>query len=453
MSVTSTDTIIAAPTGNSIRSLGTLIDSLSPPRQRNSHISKVYKQASTQFLTRDFTEAFSTLQPILNRPDPSEDAPAGDDLERLAPIATASRSLRIKVWSLYLTLINAIIELGPGEGKAALGSKQWCDMAAKTRDGTIWDEVVQVGYDGVEGDVDADVVTNLATLLLSHSASQATNQEHLETYLATSDLPNGAQEEASGSPTSRQEHSTTVFNGTNTPRALASRLKILELYILHVLPANSQWEYAKEFISINSALDDERKELFQQALEALEAEKLRGDQHEEEQEHPSQALKATEDLSQDLQQAEPIPFEDSSDHHTPKHRRSNSEQDYGIEDAHQMGTKPKSSLTRSSGSSARTAKPSQQRNKAPSPSSKISPRKQVNNSIIQRSRALIAALQSLISNMTQSMSRNPLALLRFVLFVVVLVVALSRRDVKERIGRMWEKVKETVGMGVRVNYI
>lgn len=162
MSVTSTDTVVAAPFGSSIQSLGSSFGTLSLPRQKSSHISKIYKQASASFLTRDFTEAFATLEPILTAPKPSEDdLSTGDETEREAPIATANRSLRVKIWSLYLTLLNAIIELGPEEGKAAVGTKKWREVAAKARDGSIWDEVVQIGYGGIEGNVDADVVSNL----------------------------------------------------------------------------------------------------------------------------------------------------------------------------------------------------------------------------------------------------------------------------------------------------
>ncbi|KAL8635084.1 MAG: hypothetical protein Q9228_007392, partial [Teloschistes exilis] len=341
MSVTSTETVIALPNNHSIRSLGTSIDSLSPPHQKNSQLSRVYKEASTLFLTREFAEAFSLLQPFLTVPERSGDDAAGDEedeeLECLALIATASRSLRVKVWSLYLTLLNAIIGLGPEEGKAALGSKQWRDIATKVRNSTIWDEVVRIGYGGIEGNVDAEVVTNLATLLLSHSASQSTNQEQLEAYLATSDLPHApppsSKKDPFATPTnspknSYRESSSPTNGATNTPHALASRLKILELYILHVLPANSQWEYARDFIQINDTLDDERKELFSHALEALEAEKTGGNRGEE-------ASKTAEDLpsSQDLRHAEPGPIEDTEhDLHEQHHRRPNSEHDYGIID-------------------------------------------------------------------------------------------------------------------------
>ena len=34
--------------------------------------------------------------------------------------------------------------------------------------------------------------------------------------------------------------------GTDTPRDLEKRIKLLELYTLHVLPRNEEWDYARE---------------------------------------------------------------------------------------------------------------------------------------------------------------------------------------------------------------
>lgn len=467
MSVTSTDTVVAAPNKESIRFLGSSIDSLSPPRQKHSHISNIYKEASALFLTRRLAEAYWNLQPILTLPEPSDELPTNEDEdERAAPIATANRSLRVKVWSLYLTLLDAIIQLGPEQGRQALGSKQWHEITAKARDGTVWDEVVQMGYGGIEGNVDADVVTNLATLLLSHSNSQTTNQQYLETYLASSDLANGGTlADSAGSPKrrsrSRNQEQPTV-NGTDTPRELASRLKILELYILHVLPANDEWDYAKEFIQMSDTLDDERKDIFQQALLQLQAEKTKSEALEDDYTpRGDEASDTTENANQHLQRAEPRPV-DEDDDHPHSHRRSNSEQDYGIEEL-KKEKRPKTnkpSIQPSSASSEpRTTGSTQPRNNSNKSSpSKLSPREPATNGgILARSAAVMTALQNLISNMTLSMSKNPLALLRFVLFLVALLVALSRREVKDRVARItgaaWEKVKRTVGMGLKVSYI
>ena len=128
----------------------------------SSHISKTYRQASTLFLTRRLPEALSTVLPLVF-PPPSED-PNGSF--EPAPVARASRSSRIKVWSLYLTVLNAILDLDPDEGKDAFGTQEWRALCHKVREGEIWEEVVRNGYHGTEGDVDADVVINLYVLKL-----------------------------------------------------------------------------------------------------------------------------------------------------------------------------------------------------------------------------------------------------------------------------------------------
>lgn len=58
-------------------------------------------------------------------------------------------------------------ELDPEEGKQAFGSSDWRALVTKVRDGQVWEEVVQQGYAGVEGDVDSDVVINLYASLFS----------------------------------------------------------------------------------------------------------------------------------------------------------------------------------------------------------------------------------------------------------------------------------------------
>jgi hypothetical protein len=132
----------------------------SSSRHGSSQISKIYRQASTLFLTRRLPESLSTILPVIT-------APVEQDLNGIAssgepaPIASASRTTRIKVWSLYLTILNAVVELDPDEGKQAFGSQEWRALVTKVREGEVWEEVVQNGYGGVEGDVDSDVVINL----------------------------------------------------------------------------------------------------------------------------------------------------------------------------------------------------------------------------------------------------------------------------------------------------
>jgi hypothetical protein len=110
-------------------------------------------------LTRRLPEALATIEPAITAPSFRARNEETESAE-LAPVATASRSTRIKIWNLYLTILNAIIELGPEDGKNAIGSKEWRSIVSKVRDGTVWEDIVRDGY-GVEGDVDSDVVINL----------------------------------------------------------------------------------------------------------------------------------------------------------------------------------------------------------------------------------------------------------------------------------------------------
>lgn len=109
-------------------------------------------------------EALSTLEPVITVPtnDGEQYANVDDARQATALIATVSSNWRIKIWNLYITLLSAIVDLGPEEGKKTVGQKEWKDIASRVRDGEIWQTVVQTGYNGVEGSVDAEVVYNLS---------------------------------------------------------------------------------------------------------------------------------------------------------------------------------------------------------------------------------------------------------------------------------------------------
>lgn len=138
-------------------SISSLSSSFPLARQSSAHITKAYRQASTLFLTRRLPEALSTVLPLVTPPT----VEAGDRTAEPAPVAKASRTTRIKVWSLYLTVLNAILELDPDEGKEAFGTQQWKAICSKVREGHVWEDVVRNGYHGADGSVDSEVVINL----------------------------------------------------------------------------------------------------------------------------------------------------------------------------------------------------------------------------------------------------------------------------------------------------
>ena len=142
---------------------------------QSSGIARTYKQASQLFVTRRIKEALETLDSLIQRTDSPHDDVNGEAFEQAeaqsqqqhpAPIASASRGARVKVWSLYISIVNEIVEMGSDAGKHTFGASRWKQYATKARDGSIWAEVVDVGYAGIEGDVDAEVVANLCVELV-----------------------------------------------------------------------------------------------------------------------------------------------------------------------------------------------------------------------------------------------------------------------------------------------
>ena len=451
-------TTLVDPLEESFSSSGILSSSLgrlSSPRKTKSEVSKTYKQASELFLTRQLSEALSTIEPLITVPQSSEEITEESETPRRAPIAGASRNSRIKVWVFYLTLLNAIADLGAEKGSATFGSKAWKNIYAKIQDGSIWDEVTDTGYGGIEGKIDPDVVVSLATLLLAQSTSQKSNQQHLETFLSSSndpilDLRDPL--EASQSLDRRTDGGNLHNNGANTPRDLNSRVNIIELYTLHVLPRNGEWEYAKDFINMSEVLDEEVREGFLQDLQILEDEESKGEEDFEDavpqqEDKPMPRLDEAEETEREsidtVRQAQPL------DRH-----RSNSETDYGIEES-QCPLKAEVSHPPPRQPAIKPVK-SPQLKSSRSPPTKI-PRKPASASIYQTSKAAMTALQKIVSRLTAQLSHNPMGLFRFVLFLVGLITALSQRNVKERVGALtrigWDKVKRTVGMGVKVSYI
>ncbi|KAF1344608.1 hypothetical protein BDV97DRAFT_304004 [Delphinella strobiligena] len=438
------------------------ISSLSSARSQSSWIARTYRQAAQLFLTRRLYEALTTIEPVISLA--SQDGGLGQDGEQeqqeqvdgrsFAPIATASRTTRVKVWSFYLTLLNSIIELGPEEGKLVFGSTKWRGLAAKAREGSVWDEVVRVGYAEDEGAVDGEVVVNLAALLLAHMVSQRLNQQRLETYLSASSNPTydvTAHMESSQNTLKNSTRSNHA-GGTSTPRDLNTRLKLLELYTLHVLPQNGEWDYARDFISMSEVLDEERREAFVHALQTLQEEKdhdairekeLRRRQEEEMQQRREDEEKRRRDEAR--QQEERRQRETDEKHRQPTSRNPAS-RDRGPSAA-SSGGRPQPHAT------TQAKKQQNPRGKAPSKRPPPTPPP----SIYRRTTSIMQLMQTTLLNMRQSVVKNPMVLLRFILFLLAFAMAFGRRDVRERVKRSlhhtWDKVRRTVGMGVKVSYI
>lgn len=70
---------------------------------------------------------------------------------------------------------------------------------------------------------------------------------------------------------------------------------------------------------------------------------------------------------------------------------------------------------------------------------------------------MFANVRAMIERMSATLHTNPMLLMRFLAFIITLVVMFGKKNMRDRINRLvatsWNKVKATAGMGVKVSYI
>lgn len=269
----------------------------------------------------------------------------------------------------------------------------------------------------------------------------------METYLSATAHPTfdiSARMQSSLYGGNRKKYST---SGTSTPRDLHTRLKLLELYTLHVLPRNEEWDYAREFIGMSEILDDERKEAFLLALHGLREEQENAAVREAELRRQQQEQLEQRQREIEAQRQEELREEEE------KRRRELEEakrRSRGPTETYRDPPKPRSGGSNGSGhrttpSISRSARPPHKKVAGPPPN------------FLERASTVVTALQTAFLHTAQSLRSNPLNLLRLVLFIFAFGIAFGRRDIRERLKRLlaqaWDKVRRTLGMGVKVSYI
>lgn len=306
--------------------------------------------------------------------------------------------------------------------------------------------------------------------MLGQAPDQSTNQSRLENYLSSnSQLDLDFSTNLSNSLSNGQRHHT---SGTNTPKDLSSRIKIFELFTLHVLPRNNEWDYARSFINNSDILDEERREAFLQTLQELQDVK--------EEEESSRAIDDEEEF-EDAEDGSETPQHDESQANTnglkrpegPSHKRTSSEVDYGIEKAHPNGlysSKPTSPHPTKPGLTKLPPQPEPSGREPSSISrSHLSPpaqtprrpirksKTQAQTGLLSQARQLFTALSNLTRNLAITVTSNPTVVFRMFLFIIAFLMLFSRREIRDRLkrvlGKSWDKLRGTVGMGVKVSYI
>jgi flagellar biosynthesis GTPase FlhF len=239
-------------------------------------------------------------------------------------------------------------------------------------------------------------------------------------------------------------------SGANTPRDLNARVKILELYTLHVLVRNNEWDYAREFIAMSSVLDEERREAFLQALQSLhdEQEALEQQERDEQQRQEEQLRKEIEDAKRLRAENEERERRRIEEERARREAREPSEVDYGVESTpSSVNRRP----SRGSSDNHRLSRPGR------SSISKANGKAVVPQTFTARASLVMTRLRNIIDELARSMNSNPMLLTRLLAFVIGIVLMLGNRGIRERVQRVlgasWSKLMATVGMGTKVSYI
>lgn len=296
-----------------------------------------------------------------------------------------------------------------------------------------------------------------ATLLLAHGRNQVVNQQRLENYLAIS-MPKLDISHQIQAPQTHEHPKRGVSpssgSGTNTPRDLNARVKIIELYTLHVLLRNNEWDYAREFILMSEVLDEERREAFLEALHSLHDEhnKIIQTKQEEQRRQEGRLQKDIEEARQRKTEKEDSERQKRAQER-PRLNKTSSEVDYGIESSRPNGSVNGSTKAHSKGISkkARSTDDFVSHSAGPSASSKKSA------TSLSLFRGAGEIITKLLDSMTTIFKGDPLIFLRTIAFIVAFLLILSRSGIRDRVKqtvrKAWAKIRATVGMGIKISYI
>lgn len=273
---------------------------------------------------------------------------------------------------------------------------------------------------------------------------QAQNQKRLENYLAAARTPNlDISDRFSESSPRRFRSPAEGASGADTPRDLNARVKILELYTLHVLVRNDEWDYAREFITHSAVLDEERREAFFQALQSLRDEQLLAEKREQE-----ERQRQEDAIRRDIEEARRLRAENEERERKRleeerARRQAASEVDYGIERT--LSKAGSSGRGKQTPKAARTAPTRRSKAVAAPPS------------FTARATMVLTNIKALIDQLATNFQTNPFLLYRTAAFIIGLLLMFSRKSIREKIRRIlgssWNKVRATAGMGVKVSYI
>ncbi|KAF0415327.1 peroxin 26 [Gigaspora margarita] len=191
-----------------------------------------YQEARNAFFLRDYDSAYSSCEATISK------------LPSL-PLVTecpSTRIIQVKVWNLYVNLIAALLTERKQIVTKEIEISNLLEKQPEVICREVYNRVVKVGYDNEDGDVPGEVIIACVLLCLNQKCYKIA-RSIIEDWMANIDSRNDSM--------------------------LKPYEKIVELYILHVLPKMKDWNAANEFLSKNLIIDNNCKQTYERALVKL----------------------------------------------------------------------------------------------------------------------------------------------------------------------------------------
>ena len=244
-------------------------------------------------------------------------------------------------------------------------------------------------------------------------------------------------------------HPTENLDGNN----VAKLNQLVELFVLHILPSNQEWEYARAFVEHNDHLDPDNKARYRGVLDFLESEASKsGDDR-------FSASFSSEDTVKNYHEQEALQDATRTPQTKPSGYMMARQSLQSAANTSQVGaTSQKKHGDGPVGSwppVPRSSKVGASESGSPPPPMVVQPAHKSMGSkpYIRRNPSILTALRNVFGNLVASLQQSPHIVLRVILVYLFIRGLLSSHQARVVIRKWTEKVRQTVMMGTKVSYV
>ncbi|KAF9429110.1 hypothetical protein BGZ76_001797 [Entomortierella beljakovae] len=247
---------------------GSMTPTLSASVHKEDHplspILVLYHKATSTFLLRQLASAYSTSLEALELLARTNQEYGLDQTENI----NTRRSyyiLKQKIWILHTTIFGAMLSDRAAAPAVNNVRKRLTGSSKDSPESLVkelWKRLVE-DYGGVDGDVDGQAMVTF-TLMCINQKLFTLGKQITEAYLAT--IPQGM-----------LEHLISLSQGSSSQNdpLMTNYVRLVELYLIHVLAKLGDWEYATDFLKYNEVLSESSKKSYGKILNKLHQKSLR----------------------------------------------------------------------------------------------------------------------------------------------------------------------------------